>query len=175
MLPYLLLFFRLTIGLLFIYSFLGKVRDVDQFAQTITNFKLLPERWSQLVALLFLMGELTVVVFVLIGGQWLSVAFGLAIFLLTAFTAALASVLVRNIQTTCNCFGSDEKPISHHDAGRNLGLLFIAAAGFWMSSLSVQTGGGITVTETVLMSLAAIIFLLIWLNLRDVLQLFQIA
>ncbi|VAW31414.1 hypothetical protein MNBD_CHLOROFLEXI01-448, partial [hydrothermal vent metagenome] len=81
MIVYLVTFCRVTVGMLFAYSFVSKVGKLPQFAQTITNFKLLPERWSQPMALLFLMGELTVVVLALIGGQWLSVAFGLAILL----------------------------------------------------------------------------------------------
>ena len=63
MLPYLLIFCRLAIGIMFAYSFLMKVRDVVAFAQSITNFRLLPLRWSKWLARLFLVGELAVVLF----------------------------------------------------------------------------------------------------------------
>jgi hypothetical protein len=54
---YLPAFCRITIGLTFAYSFLMKVRDVNQFAKTIANFKLVPLRWERPLALLFLSSE----------------------------------------------------------------------------------------------------------------------
>ncbi|MCP5100676.1 MAG: DoxX family membrane protein [Chloroflexi bacterium] len=174
--PYILTFCRIVTGLVFAASFWGKAQNMNQFVQTITNFKLLPSRYSQPLMLLFLLGELTVVSLILVGETLLPIAFGLATILLAAFTVALISVLRRNIQTACNCFGSSSKTsISHHDVWCNLGLLLIAATGFGVSSWVMQNGGGITAIETLLISLSAIAFLLIWLNLRDILQLFQIA
>lgn len=128
LLPYLLAFCRIAIGITFACSFLAKVRDVGQFAQTITNFKLLPSRWSRPMALLFLMGELAVVVLALMGRSFLAGAFGLALLLLVAFTADLASILARNIHTVYNCFGSSERLIAYADLWRNAGFVLVAAA-----------------------------------------------
>lgn len=58
---YLLVFCRLSIGFLFLYSFLAKVRDTAQFSAAITRFRLLPPAYSRALALLFLTGETAVV------------------------------------------------------------------------------------------------------------------
>jgi peroxiredoxin len=139
---YLLAFCRITIGLTFAYSFLMKVRDVNQFAQTIANFRLVPLRWGRPLALLFLSGEVAVVILLLLGGVWLPLAFTLVLILLAAFTIALVAVLVRNIQTTCHCFGRSDKPVTSADVWRNGGLVLLAAGGWW---LVPQVGEGWTV------------------------------
>jgi uncharacterized membrane protein YphA (DoxX/SURF4 family) len=175
MLPYLLTFCRATIGLTFAYSFLMKVRDVNQFAQTITHFKLLSAHRSQPLALLFLTGELAVVLLLFIGGQLLPLAFGLALLLLATFTAALAFVLAHHIQTACNCFGSHQNPATFADVGRNVGLILIALFGIVASKSAGQTGVQLTAVDSLLMAIAAAIFLFIWLNLRDIFQLFKVA
>ncbi|HIP73373.1 MAG TPA: DoxX family membrane protein [Anaerolineae bacterium] len=61
MLPYLLMFCRIAIGVTFAYSFLTKAQDVNQFARTIANFKLLPSQLSKPAATLTLIGELTAI------------------------------------------------------------------------------------------------------------------
>jgi uncharacterized membrane protein YphA (DoxX/SURF4 family) len=83
MLPYLLTFCRLVIGLTFALSFVGKVRDVGQFAATIGRFELLPRRWHKTAAWLFLGGEAAVILLLIAGGPLLALAFGLATLLLT--------------------------------------------------------------------------------------------
>lgn len=156
MLPYLLVFCRLTIGLLFAYAFVSKVRDVAGFAQTITNFKLLPPRWSKGVAWIFLGGEAAVVVFLLIGGELLPLAFGLALVLLTTFTIALVSVLVRGIQTTCNCFGHSQKPVTYANVWRNVAVMSVSLSGWW---LAIQVPEGVASQNW---------FALVWDGLRTI-------
>lgn len=170
MLPYLLVFCRLTIGLLFAYAFVGKVRDLAGFAQTITSFKLLPPRWSKGVALLFLGGEAAVVVLLLIGGELLPLAFGLALLLLTTFTIALVSVLVRRIQTPCNCFGKRDQPVTYADVWRNAGLVLLSAIGLWTAGQASIT---LNLVELFLIAVIAIVFVLLWTNLTDIVTLFQ--
>lgn len=171
--PYILTFCRIVTGFVFVASFWGKVQNINQFVQTITNFKLLHSRYSRPLALLFLLGETTVVALLFVGKQLLPAAFGLAALLLVAFSVALISILVRNIQTSCNCFGSDPNPVTYADVGRNVGLILIVVFGIVASKLVGQTGGQLTAVDSLLMAIAAAIFLIIWLNLRDVLQLFQ--
>ena len=173
MLPYLLAFCRITISLTFTYSFLMKVGDVNQFAQTVANFKLVPLRWERPLALLFLSGEAAVVVFLVIGGQQLlPLAFILALLLLLAFTAALALVLVRDIQTSCNCFGNTQKTVSYVDVWRNAGLILVSAIGLWTAG---NVKGTLNLIELFLIAIIAIIFVLLWTNLTDIVTLFQTA
>src|SRR5690348_3348391 len=120
---YLLAFCRVVIGLVFAISSLGKARDLAQFQEAIAGFRLLSRRMSNLAAFLFLGGECTVVALMVIGGPFLFPGFALAILLLLLFCTALASVLIRRIQTACNCFGSTRKPVTRVDIWRNLGFL----------------------------------------------------
>ena len=133
MLPYLLTFCRLVIGLVFVISFVGKVRDVGQFAATIGRFDLLPRRWTQTAALLFLGGEAAVVILLIAGGPLLPLAFALATLLLLLFSLALLSVLRRGIETSCNCFGASEKPLTYYDVGRNAGFIACSLLGWWLA------------------------------------------
>lgn len=94
MLPSLLTFSRMALGLLFVYAFLAKMRDVAGFAAAIDRFELLPRRWVKTVALLFLGGELAVILLLLAGGFLLPLAFALAGLLLTLFSLALLSAPV---------------------------------------------------------------------------------
>ncbi|MFO7540248.1 MAG: redoxin domain-containing protein, partial [Chloroflexota bacterium] len=131
-LSYLLTFCRIVIGLAFAISFVAKARDVAQFAATIDRFDLLPPSWIRPVALLFLGGEAAVVVLIIAGGRLLFLAFGLATLLLFVFTLALLSALRRGIETSCNCFGASEKPLTYYDVGRNAGFIACSLLGWWL-------------------------------------------
>jgi hypothetical protein len=133
MLPYLLIFCRLVIGLVFAISFVGKARDTGQFAKTIGRFELLPRRWHKTAALLFLGGETAVVILLIAGGPLLPLAFALAGLLLLLFTLALLSALRRNIETSCHCFGSSDKPLTYYDVGRNAGFIACSLLGWWLA------------------------------------------
>lgn len=67
LLSYLLAFCRITIGILFAYSFLAKGQDVSRFARTVAGFSLLPSRLSRPAVVGFLGGELAVVVLAVAG------------------------------------------------------------------------------------------------------------
>src|SRR5579871_6128532 len=112
---YLLAFCRMATGLVFATAIFGKMRDVAAFQQALYGFHLLSRRLSNLAALLFLGGEVAVVLLLLIGGPFLLYGFALAILLLLIFCMALASVLVRKLHTSCHCFGVSSKPVTHLD------------------------------------------------------------
>jgi peroxiredoxin len=130
-LPYLLVFSRIALGLLFAYSFVAKARDVAQFAGSIGRFELLPQRWTKPSARLFLGSEAAVVVLLILGGRLLPLAFALAGLLLLLFTLALLSALRRGIKTSCYCFGATDKPLTYYDVGRNAGFIACSLLGWW--------------------------------------------
>lgn len=146
---------------------------MEQFTQAVANFKLLPARWSRPVALLFLAGELAVVMLILAGGRFLPAAFGLALLLLAAFTVALVSILARNLQTACNCFGNSQKPVTYTDVWRNIGLVLVAATGLWVTRMASNTNTNMTFLELLLMAIVTGVFVLVWANLGDIVTLFQ--
>lgn len=73
--PAILAFCRIAIGLVFLSSFLGKVQANATFRQTITDFRMLPPSQSQKAALLFLAGELGIVVCMVFGEAFLLPSF----------------------------------------------------------------------------------------------------
>lgn len=169
---YLLAFCRLVIGLVFVVSFLTKARHLTVFEQTITRFALLPRRFSRTLARLFLGGELLVVVLIALGGPVLAAGFGLAIILLLLFSGALVSVLRREIRTSCNCFGTSEKPVAASDVGRNAGLLLCAILGCASLAGANSDNGRLSLAEWGILGLGATVFVALLLNLSDILQLF---
>lgn len=170
---YILAFCRVVTGLVFAFSSLSKARDLSRFRQAILNFALLPERLSGLAALLFLAGEFIVVLFVAIGGPFLLAGFLLAALLLLVFCAALASVLVRKLPISCNCFGASQKPVTIMNIGRNLGFLLCTVGGCallgWTQGRRESLGG----IEWLLIGLGATVFVLIWIQLEEIAQLFH--
>jgi len=173
LLSHLLAFCRITIGLVFTISFLGKVRNVDRFAQTITSFQLLPRQLSKAAAILFLTGELVVVILLILGRGFLPIAFAAAFLLLLTFSVALLSVVTRNIQTACNCFGVKEEYVTYHDVWRNVGYTVCSLVGWRIWLLMEGSSGNQTLAELVLISPIAIVFVVVWTHLRHMTRLFQ--
>lgn len=170
---YLLIFSRLALGLMFIASVSLKLRDPPAFETTIENFKILPRQFTKLSAYLFLAGEAAVVVLMIVGGTLLPTAFLAAIFLLSLFTIALLFVLWKGIQTSCACFGSSQRPVSSADVWRNVGFLVCACIGF-LSLNSLPTAGiKIGLGEAGLLGMMAVVFVVLSVYLRDVIELFR--
>ena len=104
---YLLLFVRLIIGGLFIYSAVTKIADPVYFAKSLYNYKLLPESSLNFFALLipwleFVIGVLLVLgIFVrenaLIGG-----------ILMILFIGAIGIAVARGLDIECGCFGTKD-------------------------------------------------------------------
>ncbi|HZU71057.1 MAG TPA: MauE/DoxX family redox-associated membrane protein [Ktedonobacteraceae bacterium] len=169
---YVLAFCRVAIGLVFLFSGMGKLRDLSQFQRTITNFRLLPAQMSYPTSLLFVSAEVAVVLLIALGGKFLLPGFLLALLLLLIFVGAIISVITRQIQTPCNCFGSNEKPVTQADIWRDTAFLLCAFGG------SVLTLGRIGLEQLellmwLLIGGMAIIFVLTVGFLDDIVQLFR--
>ncbi|HLZ61593.1 MAG TPA: MauE/DoxX family redox-associated membrane protein [Ktedonosporobacter sp.] len=170
---YLLAFCRVAIGLVFALSSFSKARELAKFQQAVEGFRLLSRQLSHLAALFFLCGEFAVLLLMVIGGPLLFSGFALAILLLLIFCVALASVLVRRVQTACNCFGSSEKPVTLVDIWRNVGLLLCAGGGcealIWARGAQERLEG----IAWLLIALAAGAFVMLWIQLGEIVQLFR--
>ena len=88
------------------------------------------------------------------------------------FGGALISVLMRQIQTSCNCFGSSEKPVTQADIWRNAAFALCALSG---SALTIGRMGleQLELLTWLLIGGMAIIFVLTATFLDDIIQLFQ--
>src|SRR5579884_2855056 len=153
---YLLVFCRVTIALLFIFSFCGKLLALRDFAVTIGDFKLLPRKWSKGAAILVTMDvNLTFIGFLL------------AITLLMIFSVALVTALWRKLDMSCNCFGRTEQRISHYDVIRNGIFILCGLTGLWLLRYAPQ---GLSVSEIILLALMSTVFLLFIVKLDDIVE-----
>lgn len=170
---YLLAFCRVAIGLVFAISSVSKARDVARFQRAVVGFQLLSRQLSNFAAFLFLGGECAVVLLMIIGGPLLLFGFVLALLLLLLFCIALASVFARRLRVTCHCFGASEKPVTLVDIWRNGGLLLCAAGGcealIWTRGVQERVEG----IAWLLIALSAGAFVMIWIQLGEIVQLFR--
>lgn len=169
-----LTFCRIVIGSVFVVSFLGKIRNVAAFQITIANFRLLPKNLTKGAVVLFLLSEFIVIACMVIGYKLLSIGFLLATFLLVVFSIALVTVLVRKIQTPCNCFGTSLKVISYYDVARNAGFVAFSFGGWAVFSVSDITWIALTLPELALASFAAVAFVMIWTRLSEIVEIFHL-
>jgi hypothetical protein len=145
-----------------------RVCDLPGFVRAVAGFALLPQPLVRAAALLFLAGEVAVVGLLLFGGPFLAAGFGLALGLLLLFSLALATVLIRGLQTPCHCFGATDKAISRYDLWRNLGFVAVALLGLGTLSAEVTNLNWI---ELGLISLIATVCVIFWVRLGDVIEL----
>ena len=164
----LLLFFRISVGLVFLFSFVGKVQDIRTFIRTISTFRLFPQSFSQPLAYMILLGAM------LLGGKFLFWGFLIASKMLLAFTIAIASALARKIKTACNCFGTGDNEISNGHVIRNIGFLFCGLPGLAITA-KLNLYGQYDFFTVLIIGIAAIIFIAIWTNISDILKLFHFA
>lgn len=170
---YLLLFCRTVIGLVFVVSFGGKVLNPPKFRDTILDFHLLPRQLGGFAAVFFLISEFAIVAGMALGGSFLFPAFTGALFLLFLFSSAIISVLARKMHTSCNCFGVSKKPVSPIDVWRNVGFGLCALGGcgalLWVQKIPTNAIGPMWMP----VALGAGIFVLVWMQLGEIVQLFS--
>ncbi|MBW4666735.1 MAG: hypothetical protein KME60_04650 [Cyanomargarita calcarea GSE-NOS-MK-12-04C] len=166
---YLLAFCKIVVGFLFTISFIAKLRNFSQYVDTVRDFRLLPKSFSRSAAALVLICELAIVLFLF---KWQVIAFWLATGLLVIFSVALASVLSRNIQTNCNCFGTSKRLVSQTDLLRNFGFLLCSCCGAWLAA-KPEVNVPITPLNLAIIGFIALAFVLIWEQLGEISRLFQ--
>lgn len=171
--PYLLTFFRFVIGFVFAISLIGKVRDVPAFEQAITNFRFFPQSFSKPLAYLFLLGESSTVIAMAIGEKLLLWGFLLAALMFLSFSIALSSVILRKIETTCNCFGPDQKEISFGHVLRSLGFMICGIGGSIISYFHNIPYGSIESVNLIFIGIFSMVFVLVWTHIGDIIQLLE--
>lgn len=170
---YTLAFCRFVIGLVFMVSSVSKLLYFAQFRKAVRNFNILPQKLSNITAMLFLCSEFSVVLLVVIGGSLLTVGFSLAIFLLLIFSCALVLALIRKTQVSCSCFGSSVKRVSYIDVWRNIGFILCALAGGGILIWSRATQGELSLIEWGLTGLGAAAFVAFWVQLGEIAPIFR--
>ncbi|MFE5797963.1 MauE/DoxX family redox-associated membrane protein [Streptomyces sp. NPDC056503] len=124
----LILAFRCVVAVVFAASALGKARAPGEFRTTVREMRLVPlgAVGAVAVAVPVLEALLAAAVWVPALTTW---AFALSFGLIAVFTAALASVLRRKIDTSCSCFGASRTRVGPAHLVRNAVLLGATATG----------------------------------------------
>ncbi|MBV8098438.1 MAG: DoxX family membrane protein [Verrucomicrobia bacterium] len=126
------LLLRVSIAALFLFAAIAKLVDPSSFAQQIANYQLTPWPATAVLSVFLPALELCVGISLLLG-RWESGALVWVAVLLTIFSGALLSAIVRGLSIDCGCFGrSIENTGTLWPLIRNLALL--AITGFlWFS------------------------------------------
>lgn len=164
---YVLTFCRITIALVFALAFLGKIRNIAAFQEAISDFRLLPENWSKVIAGISLSLEFAIVLLMLAGQDFLFSGFLLATGLLISFSIALAITLFRKMKVTCRCFGWAENRVSPYDLVRNALFILCGVIGVWTFFLSPQSIPG---SEAILVGFISLHYVILAVNLADVFE-----
>ena len=163
---------RVIIGLLFLYSFLGKITDISSFQKAIRNFQIVPPVLIKPFSYLLVFAEITIVGLMALGREFLLPGFGLAAFLLLIFAIAIGSVLRRRISTSCNCFGPSEKTLTFFDIIRNAIFILIAFSGVRILIVQGLSYFAINITDVVLAGIMAVCVILILTHLSEIFRVF---
>lgn len=137
--PYLLLFSRGLLAIVFLVSAAGKLRSRAQlraFTESLRAMKVLPAAAVGPVAGTVAMAELAVALLLvpLPTPAPTTIGFALAALLLGGFTVAIVLVLRRGVQASCRCFGASAgRPFGREHVVRNLVLLAFAVLGGYAS------------------------------------------
>ncbi len=127
---------RALIGTVFVASAASKLWGAEafrSFVRSLERMRLVPAKVSAPLSALVVAGELAVVVLLAIPARPAgALGFTVAAVLLAGFTVAIASVVVRKIDTTCRCFGKTDVALSRRHLARNGALL--AAAGLGLAA-----------------------------------------
>jgi len=126
------LLLRVAIALLFLFAAITKLIDPSSFAQQIANYQLTPWPATAVLSVFLPALELCVGISLLLG-RWEGGALVWVAILLTIFSGALLSAIVRGLSIDCGCFGrSIENTGTLWPLIRNLALLVVT--GFlWFS------------------------------------------
>jgi hypothetical protein len=162
-----------VLGIVFLASFAGKVRDIARFRRTIMAFDVLAPALVTPAARGLMAAE-GVLVVLLVGALLLPsltaatvAGLTLAIALLVAYTAGLVRVKLRQIRVSCNCFGTGNTIVSWLDVVRNGVFLLIGGVGL--------AGGGVALAaaDRALVVLAAAPVAVLLINFTDVVSVSQ--
>jgi uncharacterized membrane protein YphA (DoxX/SURF4 family) len=138
---YFLFALRLLLGFVFIYAAVFKATDPAGFSQSIANYKLLPDFTVNMLSIVLPWIELSAGLFLIFG---LSVKENSVIVssLLIIFIIAIGISLIRGLDISCGCFGTqDGTKVGFTKLAENLGLLIAALIliKFNSSFLSITT------------------------------------
>ena len=120
---------RCLLGVVFVYAGISKLGDADSFAQSIANYRIMPDFLTIPLAVylpyLEILAGIALISRLLFSGGILIAGALLAIFL-----GATGSALIRGLDISCGCFGSSSASLPEALA-RNIILALVWSAVTW--------------------------------------------
>ncbi|MBX7082122.1 MAG: hypothetical protein K1X88_23140 [Nannocystaceae bacterium] len=117
---------RVGVAAVFVFAAVPKLGDIMTFAADIRNYRVFPEPWLHLLAAVVPMVELVGAAAVVSGrARWVRAGTLLLGLLTVAFIALIASVIARDIDLECGCFGKQAQAelVGWPTLWRDVGLL----------------------------------------------------
>jgi uncharacterized membrane protein YphA (DoxX/SURF4 family) len=102
---------RIVLGAIFIVAGVSKVGHADMFAAQIAGFRILPQAVIAPMALGLPFLEILLGGYLILG-LFTRAAAWVAVVLLFAFDAAIASAVVRGMTVSCGCFGPNDATVT---------------------------------------------------------------
>jgi uncharacterized membrane protein YphA (DoxX/SURF4 family) len=132
---YIILALRILLGLTFVFASIDKISNPSTFAKSITNYKLISGSLSLMVATVLPWIELLCGLTVL-SGMYLRGGALLLCLMLSAFTLAVITGLIRGLDISCGCFtlDPDVNKIGWQKVFENLGLILASVVLFYSES-----------------------------------------
>ncbi len=122
---YILLFFRLAVGGLFIWAGFLKIFDPLDFAQNIANYRIFPQSVSLFLALIIPWIEVICGLLLVLGIFRETASFILSASLVV-FLALIIVTLIRGLDIECGCFGSLSRRVDYKLLLTDAVLLFFS-------------------------------------------------
>jgi len=104
--PLLVSLLRVALGAVFIVASLDKIQDPEAFATSIANYRLLPYKLINGIAIVLPWLEL-VTGTLLVLGVWIRASTMIVWGLLLAFSVAISQALARGLDINCGCFSNN--------------------------------------------------------------------
>ena len=124
------LFVRLSLGCMFLYGSLPKIRQPYDFLSSVYNYELVGPKLGLLVAMVLPWAELFVGI-CLIGGIFVSGALLVSIAMGAIFSFVIASALYRGLNISCGCFSaSSTEQIGYITLIRAFMIMLISAVAY---------------------------------------------
>lgn len=120
---------RLSLGCLFLWSSLPKIRQPYDFLSNVYDYELVGPKLGMLVAIVLPWIELLAGI-CLIGGIFVGGALLTSAAMAAMFTFVLASSLHRGLKISCGCFGASAEIISYSTLIRALLILLFSIAAY---------------------------------------------
>jgi putative oxidoreductase len=116
---------RLSLGCLFLWSSVPKIRQPYDFLSSVYNYELAGPKLGMLVAITLPWVEL------LVGGIFVGGALLVSIAMAAMFTFALAFALYHGLEISCGCFGASEAgPIDYSTLIRACVILLLSTLAY---------------------------------------------